>query len=73
MNLQPDIYDNLEEVRLRANRLAKVTKMVLSDISLSREVDGRQFIPLELPDRCAEFREARASVLEVIGYPEDAR
>ena len=66
MNHQSDIYDNLNEVRVRASRLARITKAVISDMEMSRMVDGRQFIPLELPDRCAEFRAARQSVLEVI-------
>jgi hypothetical protein len=64
---------SLEEVRVRAARLARVTKAVLSDMAAAQNIGGRMFIPAELPDRCNEFRQARASVLEVIGYPEGAR
>jgi hypothetical protein len=63
---QDDIYANLDQVRLRANRLARASQKVLADMTAARPIDGRHFIPVELPDHCDEYRRARDSVLELI-------
>jgi hypothetical protein len=59
-------YTELDEIRQRSNQLSRISRKIMADLDIAQTIDGRSFIPVELPDHCDEFRAVRGALLELI-------